>query len=107
MCNFKVNDKVVSLFDRRELKRGEIYTVDKVNRCDCGYAAITVKELPAGKWTGYNCRCNELNPVPGNFFGSDLFRRPDYAFADNLLAQYAADYNRKMNDLQDFFNSRK
>ena len=106
MCNFRINEKVVSRVQYKELQKGEIYTVAQLNTCACGEVGVRLNEVN-GDYTGYICDCGTHYRLPGGFYNAKNFRRPDYAFAENLLAGYAADYTRKMNDLQEFFNSRK
>jgi len=92
MSNFKVGENVVAKdlsmigsFYPFGIKSGEIYKINTISKCKCGRELIYLNNVGSGSLK--NCgECGTIG-LPTNAFYSWRFRKLDYDFAENLLAE--------------------
>ena len=88
MGNFKIGEKVVCVKPIYNLVFNQIYTIDFLKICKCGCLNFSLIEIPSV--AGYEgTYCAECLDSLGKecLWSSKRFRKLDYEFAENLLAE--------------------
>jgi len=93
MSNFKINEKVVCVKPKYELKPNEIYTVESIITCSCGLVTITVFELPilSSKYVGTKCYCGQVSK--NNNWDASRFRKLDTQFGEDVITELNQQFN--------------
>jgi len=97
---FKTGEKVVCINPKYNLKKGDIYTIEKIHSCNCGIISfdLNIQKKAEGFFNiGISlCGCgSDINSF--NAFSSSRFRKLDYEFAENLLSEIAKDFVKEDN----------
>jgi len=91
MSTFKIGEKVVALTSNIEAgaqprKKGEIYTVTDIDVCKCGMVSLNLNNQISQN--GYiDCECGYELKSYKYFTDSKYFRKLDYQFTENLIAE--------------------
>jgi len=91
MGNFKIGEKVVCVNPIFNLVKGEIYEIKNIITCYCGKISFDLnveKIAPNYINMGYSTCTNCRNPIPSfNCFGSNRFRKLDYAHTEKICSE--------------------
>lgn len=90
MSNFKIGEKVICINPIYNLQANKIYKIFNIKICNnCGLVCFELDQpkITGKKITNYS-KCNCGKDIEGhNLFSISRFRKLDYDFAENLLAE--------------------
>ena len=89
---FKIGEKVVCVNPNQRLVKGQIYEVECFENCVCGDVAINLIGVYGGNFKFSECKCGrDCSNRAHSLF---RFRKLDYEFAENLLAEITEQMQR-------------
>jgi len=95
--DFKPNEKVVCVLPRYTLVKDEIYSIEEIRICPCGFVMVLVQGVSkTGNGVYTQCKCGKLHKHP-DLFGAFRFRKMDHAFADEVIANLKEEVKKKAN----------
>ena len=85
MSNFKIGEKVVCVNPSGNLKKGEIYEIERFETCACGDVGLNLLGVFGGSFTGSNCKCGRT--CSNRAYSLFRFRKLDYAHTERICAE--------------------